>query len=341
MTLLSLTDLTSPEGKRLLEATVAQGFSEPVAREGLLAELDAWRVPHALAAVRAELPQSLAPTRLPKEVLIIGARTLPASLLRAVLMARLLDARVSIKPAEGCEAVAEVLTEMDPAITLSPFSSRDTDARAAAIASADSVVVLGSDETVASVQSAVPEDTAFVGYGHRLSVAWLTRDDDDTLLDLAEALCAWDQAGCLSPQVAWVHTDPKRLLERLADAVRTVERRLPMTMPPAAAHGRTSAKTYAEMMGSAIETQTALLASLPTPTFRTSTGFRCLWVLPADREALEPITPHLSTIGIAGEPPTELPEGIRRCPVREMQRPPLTWLHDGKPNLLGMLRPID
>jgi len=339
MKLLDLNDLDAPHGRRLLEATVAMGFSEPVARAGLTAELDAWASPGALEAVCRELPGDLDDARTPASVLVIGARTLPASLMRAVLMARLLGARVCIKPASGTEALAEALAAVDPAVSLSPFLSDDLEARAAAIAAADSVVVLGSDETVASVRAAVPEDRGFVGYGHRLSVAWLDRDDEDALTGLAHDLCAWDQAGCLSPQVAWVTGDPQRLVRRLADAVRAVEATLPMTLPASASHARTSAKTYAEMMGSAVQTETALLATLPTSAFRASPGYRALWVLPADRAALEAVAAHLSTVGVSGEAPEDLPAGVRVCAVGEMQRPPLSWLHDGRPNLLDMLRP--
>lgn len=339
MKLLELSDLTRGPGGLLVEATVAMGFSEPVARDGLSAELDAWSVPGALDAVRQELPEALDPTRIPDEVLVIGARTLPVSLMRAVLMARLLGARVRIKPAEGCEAVAEALAAADPAVSLTPFSSDDTEAREAAIAAVDSVVVLGSDETVAALRRAVPEDKGFVGYGHRLSVAWLDRIDDAALLGLAHDLCAWDQAGCLSPQVAWVSGDPTQVGPRLAEALRVVEAQRPMQVPGAAAHGRTSARTYAEMMGRAYETESALVLALPVSTFRASPGHRCLWLLPADPEALDPLLPHLSTVGVSGSAPDGLGPGVRVCPVGQMQRPPLSWPHDGRPNLTPMLRP--
>ncbi|MDP6943242.1 MAG: acyl-CoA reductase, partial [Myxococcota bacterium] len=338
--LLDLAELTRGPGHRLLEATVAMGFSEPVARAGLGAELEAWTAPGALAAVLEELPDDLSPARRPRRVLVIGARTLPVSVMRAVLMARLLGAEVRLKPASGPSlGIAQALAAADPKVTVTPFSSEDIGARDAAIAAADTVVVLGSDETVANLRAAVPTDKGYVGYGHKLSVAWLERTDRSALRGLALDLCAWDQAGCLSPQVAWVAGDPVEVAARLAEALVEVERDLPMALSAAAAGARTTARTYAEMVGLGVETATALIGALPSAAFRPSPGGRCLWLLPAERSALDPIAGALSTVGISGGPPASLPEGVRVCPVGEMQRPGLCWPHDGRPNLTPMLRP--
>ena len=350
MKLLDLADLDRGPGRMLLEATVDLGFSEAVAREGLTAELEAWCAPGALEAVLTELPEDLPPERRPASVLIIAARTLPASLMRAALMARLLGARVRIKPAserhdarasKAHVAVAEALAAADPDVTVTPFSSRDEEARQRALSEASSVVVLGSDETVSAVEKAVPEGRAFVGYGHRLSVAWLDRPDAASLDGLARDLCAWDQAGCLSPQVAWVSGEsPAAVAPRLAEAVRRLEVERPMTVPQSAAHARASARTYAEMMGTATLTETAVIATLPGSEFRATPGYRFLWLLPAEDGVLDALGPHLSTVGVGGEGGAlALPDGVRVCALGQMQRPSLRWLHDGRPNLLGMLRP--
>ena len=210
------------------------GFSEPVARQGLEAEPPAWLRPGATDAVLGELPTDLDLSRRPRSVLIIAARTLPASAMRATLMARLLDARVVPKAARGQEALAQALAQADPAVTPAEFTSRDEVGTRAAIEGSDAVVVLGSDATVRHLRAMTPSHVAFVGYGHRLSVAWLDACDDASLLALARDVCAWDQAGCLSPQVAWTREEPKRLLHRLGEAFRKVEARLPMALSEAA-----------------------------------------------------------------------------------------------------------
>ena len=338
MNLLTLSDLDAGPGRALLDATVAMGFSYPVARAGLDAELQAWTEAGALDSVLAELPGDLEPSRRPASVLIIGARTLPASMMRATLMARLLGARVHIKPASGQADLGRALALADPEVRLEDFSSGDEEALQAAIAKADAVVVLGSDETVRAVRGHMPDTKPFVGYGHKLSVAWLDRVDQHALWGLAHDLCAWDQAGCLSPQVVWTSGEPEAVALDLADAVRSIEAALPMVLPDAAVASRRTARTYAEMVGAVVETDTALICALPTATFRPSPGHRVLWVCPAAPDVLNTLGQHISTIGISGALGVPLPEGVRRCALGQMQRPPLTWMHDGQPNLLPMLR---
>ncbi len=335
----ALLDLSLDDGT-LVAATVSLGFSEPVARAGLSAELEAWCTPGAVDAVLGELAVAdVQPERLPGAVLVIAARTLPVSTMRAVLMARLLGARVVLKPASGQEAVATALAAADPAVEVAGFSSSDLAARARVIEACDAVVVLGSDATIAAVRAATPAHKAFVGYGHRVSAAWLQAPDDAALRGLAADLCAWDQAGCLSPQVVWIsQADPESAADRLTAAVAELEVALPMAMDPARARERHAALTRAQMLGRARETGTAVIATLPSSRFVGSPGSRFLWVLPAASSAPDAIVATVSTLAVHGGAP-DLPAAVRRCEPGEMQRPPLTWPHDGGPNLLPMLRP--
>lgn len=327
------------EHAQLLAATIEQGFSEPVARAGLSAELDAWTQPGAIDAVLAELPADLDAARLPRSVLVIAARTLPASTMRAVLMARLLGAAVVLKPAGGQRAIADALATADPGVQVADFASSDVVERDRHIDAVDAIVVLGSDATIAAVRAATPDTKAFVGYGHRVSAAWLEAPDDDALAGLATDLCAWDQAGCLSPQVAWIaNGDPEPVATRLAAIVRERERTLPMILDPAGARQRAAALARAQMLGTAHQTDTTVLATLPQPGFVASPGQRFLWLLPADEAALTAIAPHLSALSVCGAAP-ELPDHVRRCAPGQLQRPPLMWPHDGRPNLTPLLRP--
>mgnify|MGYP001481756308 CR=1 FL=1 len=339
MKLFALNDLDRGPGRALLEATVQMGFSEAVSRAGLEAELRAWFKPGARSSLEAELPQGLDPARRPNKVLIIAARTLPASTMRATLRARLLEADVLIKPAQGQVALAEAIAASDPHVSVRAFGSEDVSALDAAISEVDAVVVLGSDESVEAVRARTPHSTAFVAYGHRVSAAWLGAEDDASLLALARDLCAWDQAGCLSPQVVWVNSPPATLLPRLSEALRKVEADLPMRVPKAALVARQSARTYAEMVGHVSQTESALLCALDVPDFRPSPGYRFLWVLPASEPHLRAVEGHLSTLGISGPLALPLAPHVRRAPLGEMQRPPLTWTQDGLPNLTPMLRP--
>jgi len=334
--LLALSDLDAGAGRALLDATVAMGFSEEVARAGLRAELDAWRAPGALDRLRATLPPGLPPGRLPRTVLVIAARTLPASAMRAVLRARLLGARVILKPASGQAALARALAAADPEVEARPFGSDQPAALAAAIAGADAVIVLGSDASVAAVRAATPASRTFVGHGHKLSVAWLRRVDAAAAAGLARDLCAWDQAGCLSPQVVWTREAPDVVAGRLADAVAAVEAQLPMVIPEEARLARHAALARAQMLGGAHLTATAIVAWGPGAELIPGPGYRFLWVLPADEAALAQAAPLLSSVATDEALPL-LPPSVRRCLPGEMQRPPLDWAQDGYPPLGSLL----
>jgi len=328
-------------GHALLLATIAQGFSQEVARAGLLAELASWRLAD-VAALFAEIP----PGRRPSTVLILAPRTLPASAMRQVFLSRLLGADVLFKPAAGQEALGEALHLADPRVIPSPFDSQDAAALDRHIARADTVVVLGSDETIAAVRPRVTASKAFAGHGHKVSAHWLPdlRNVDlrSLSLDIAADLLAWDQAGCLSPHVLWAGPDAETrtsLLRHLAEAITQLEASLPLAEPAQSAMhaGRRVMGTLAAMLGEpCAHTATATLALHPEPTFRSAPGPRALWILPAELTALAQVLPHISTIGTLAPP-----DGVsaRICRPGEMQRPPLSWRQDGLHPLGSLLLP--
>lgn len=340
MRLMDLGDLDRGPGRDLLRATCAMGFSEPVARAGLETELGAWRRPGAIAGVLKELPADLDPRRRPGEVLVIAARTLPVSAMRAVLMGRLLGARVRLKTASGQQALAEAMEQADPGVIATPFTSNDQASLRSHLSEVDAVVVLGDDETLKDVAGVTPAGCVFVGYGHKVSGAWIEHPDEEAAQGLALDLCAWDQGGCLSPQVAWIAGDPLDFLPTLSEAVMKVERALPMALPRAARRGREVARVTGQMLGSIQETETSLLCALNQPRFRSGPGYRTLWLLPMEPAAVRDISPALSSLACTANPPAGLGAQVRLCRPGELQRPPLGWPHDGRPNLLPMLREI-
>ena len=336
--LIDLWDLDGGPGHDLLEATRSMGFSEPVARAGLEAELAAWRAPGAMAAVRGELSRDTPPEAFPGEVLVLAARTLPVSAMRVCLMARMLGARVRLKTASGQERLAEVLNQADPGVQPAPFAGQDAGALRAHLEQVDTVVVLGADSTIAQVRAQVPERVTFVGYGHRVSAAWVAEPSEEAARGLAQDLCAWDQSGCLSPQVAWVGGDRERFADQLERQLTTLETDLPMRIPPAQHRARTVMRSLGLMGGGIRQTLTSLLCLHPSPSFRASSGYRSLWILPLDPEGPASLGAQLSSLSVTGDPPRGLDMATRRCAPGELQRPPLTWPHDGRPNLGSLLR---
>lgn len=324
-----LVDLTSGPGLALLQATERLGFSTPVAREGLLAELEAWSHPEMMAELIARADALKERNAAPSEVLIIATRTLPASTLRHTLFARLVGAQVTIKAARGQLDIAEAIAEADPSISALSTEVRETARWAEVLRHAQCVIALGGDDTITSIKQGLNPASTLVGFGHRVSAAWLNDPDDDAILGVAEDLCAWDQAGCLSPQVVWTTSSPRETAAAIADAVRHVESRLPMTLPLQAGTTRGEMKTFGEMMGGISETHTSLIVHLNQSDLRYSPGYRALWVLEASRGALEAAIPRLSTLAVSGECPVELGHAVRLCHPGQMQKPTLLWAQDG------------
>lgn len=324
---------------RVVEALIApsDAFAPEVARAGLEAEVAAWTDAD-LARLMAELPTDWR-ARAPAVVLVLAARTLPASALRQCLLARALGARVHLKMAAGQEAIAEVLAAIDDGIVPTPFSSDDETAARAAVAAADTVVVLGSDATVQAVRAQVPPDKGFAAHGHKVSAAWVSDAVDADAL--AADVLAWDQAGCLAPQVVWVDGDIDALMTRLATALRAHEKHLPLRALGDHLTARQRLAPMTAMLGGHLTTtETTTLASLPDPSFRASPAPRVLWLLPADAASLAAIAPVLSTLATDRQPPpVTLTSATRICHPGEMQRPPLDWSQDGLHPLASLLRP--
>ncbi len=316
--LAALFDLDHGPGHRLLWATRAMGFSEAVARAGLRAELDAWREGQWPAPPWGEA----------ERVLIIAARTLPVSAMRHVAVARRAGQRVHLRTASGQETLGWAIAAADPEVEVREFRSDDQEALDRAIAEVDAVAVLGSDATVQAVRARVPESKGFRGFGHALSAAWLGTLELDALRGLSRDLIAWDQAGCLSPQVAWSKAPVLEAIDKLASQVIRIEEQLPMLVSPERHQAHHTARALGTAMGGkVIITSNTHLVALPDPTFRPSPGFRTLYVLPMKGAKPQALGRHLACLGVSGRPPRGLDKRVRICRLGQMQRPPLSWIH--------------
>ncbi len=232
----------------------------------------------------------------------------------------------------------------------------------------------GSDEALASIRQSVPARTRLVGYGHRVSFAYvsakcragvppapLSGPGSSGLVSLAATdVAAWNQQGCLSPHVIYVQTggavSPIHFAEALAGELARFEESEPRgPLPSFEAAAIASRRTIYEMRAAHSE-ETRLWHSKHStawtvifeadPRFQTSCLNRFIYVKAVKdlAEALrnaDPIRGKVSTVGLAAAEDerqvlaTELARwGVSRvCPIGQMQNPPLTWRHDGRPAL--------
>jgi hypothetical protein len=237
-------------------------------------------------------------------------------------------------------------------------------------AEADCVTVTGEDETLASVRARLPMKTRFLGYGHRVSFGYIAREVLDSrsaealIASAASDVAAWNQMGCLSPHLFYVQSggtiSPEQFAERLGDELQERESITPRGKLSFAESAVIALKREVYQVRAAASDETRVWQSQNStdwtvvceadPRFQMSCLNRFVYVKPvADlNEALrgaEEVRGKVSTVGLASAS-SHAPElamqlarwGVSRiCPVGRMQRPPLSWRHDGRPALADLV----
>jgi hypothetical protein len=241
-------------------------------------------------------------------------------------------------------------------------------------AEADCVMVTGSDETLAAIRSRLPPHARFVGYGHRVSFGFVAKEvlfhssAPRIAARVTDDVVAWNQLGCLSPHVIYVQpggeVSPERFAELLVDELARREQTEPRGELPAphAANIASRRGIYEVRASHSPETlmwhsgnSTAWTVVFEADArFQTSCLNRFIYVKPVKDltellQNAEVVRGKVSTVGIAvpehqaEELATQLARwGVTRvCPLGQMQNPPLTWRHDGRPALGDLVTWMD
>jgi len=239
----------------------------------------------------------------------------------------------------------------------------------ALFAEANCVTATGSDETVAAIRGRIPAQVRFVGYGHRVSFGYVSKEAltgfgaKKVIARAASDVVAWNQLGCLSPHVIYVEPGgvfiAEHFAELLAEELAKREQIEPRgTISTEAAATIVSRRGFYEVRAAhspdtkfwRSENSTAWTVIYESdPRFQLSCLNRFVYVksVPDLKTALEntdSIRGKVSTVGIAAPEAKALElaavlarwGATRICPLGQMQNPPLTWRHDGRP-LLGDL----
>jgi hypothetical protein len=232
---------------------------------------------------------------------------------------------------------------------------------------ADCVTATGADETLQQIRVRLPQSVRYVTYGNKLSFAYISREsltkiNMPRILDaVAQDITAWDQLGCLSPHAIYIETggalSAMDFAEMLGKEMAAHEETHPRgEIETEAAAAITTRRMFYQVRASAAETTTKIWHSSEStswtviyeedPQFQRSCLNRFIYVKGvADThqllESVAPIQGLVSTVGIsapinrAQEIATELARwgASRICRIGQMQNPPLTWRHDGRPSL--------
>jgi hypothetical protein len=246
---------------------------------------------------------------------------------------------------------------------------------AALFAEADCVTATGSDDTLTAIRAQLPIKTRFLGYGHRVSFGFVAGEvlhgsrAKKVVAAAADDVVAWNQLGCLSPHVIYVavggEVSPENFAELLADELERREQTEPRG-ELAAEHAAAIASRrgiYEVRAAHSPETTRHWCSKNSTAwtvVFEADTRFqmsclnRFIYVkavsdLTAALRAVDEIRGKVSTVGIAApeEKTNEIATQLacwgatRVCPLGQMQNPPLTWRHDGRPALGDLARWTD
>ena len=308
----------------------------------------------------------------PELLVHITGGVLPNPTLTSVILGLLLRSAQFVKCATGTSFIPRIFAhslyaahpKLGACLEIAEWKGGTAALETALFAEANCLTATGTDETLGEIRSRVPAPIRFVGYGHKLSFAYVTREalekPDKLVASLADDVTAWNQLGCLSPHAVWVETggaiDADQLASQLANELHLREQTNPRgPIPPEVAAAITSRRMVYQVRATSdgstkiwvSDNSTAWTVVHDTsPEFPTSCLNRFIHVKPVDNldhflRNLEVLRDRISTVGLAA-PTVRVQElagrfaeiGVTRvCRAGQMQNPPLSWRHDGRPTL--------
>jgi hypothetical protein len=365
--------------RRGLDAFFAQITGENLQR---LIEQDlghAQRLDTLCASPGEEGEQRAALARGPELIAHITAGNLPVSALTSLILGLLTRSAQFVKCARDTSFLprlfAHSIYDIDPKLAscleIAAWPGGAAELEAALFAEADCVTATGRDETLAEIRRRLPARARFVGYGHRVSFAYVAAEalagarTAQQLAALAAAdVAAWNQLGCLSPHVIYVEHGgviaPDQFAEMLARELEKIEPHEPrgeVHLEVAATIAarrdffrvRASASEESRVWQSHESSAWTVIYDAE-PLFQFSCLHRFIHVKAVAHltEALhgaDAVRGQVSTVGLAApeakahQLATALAAwGVTRlCPLGRMQCPPLGWRHDGRPALADLV----
>lgn len=274
--------------------------------------------------------------------------------------------KTSLFPRLLAHSLHEVEPKLGACIEIAEWPGGDGTLEAVVFHEADCITATGSDETLQAIRGRLPGQARFLGYGHRVSFAYVAADQLTSLsagrvaAAAAADIAAWNQLGCLSPHVLYVEhggrITPEEFAQRLAEELASLEALEPRgEVSTEVAASIASRRAFYELRAAHSSETRCWFSKDSTawsviyeadPLFQYSCLHRFVYVkgvrdVSEALHAADPVQGRVSTVGIAAEPrrarkvAMELARwGVPRvCPIGQMQKPPLAWRHDGRPAL--------
>ena len=343
------------------------GLSVPMVVWGARTTLETMRE-EALASLAADAraaggnPISSLSVVLAGNVFTAAARAIVVPLLLGIPVVAKASSRERLFPTLLRDALHEVDAELGMGMDVVTFSREALEHESALIDASETTAVYGSDETIEAIRARHP-DARILQHGHGVSVGYCgsesLRDDriGRTIASVALDVCAYDQRGCLSPQILYVEEggpcSPREFAERLAaEGLDRLQNELPRgPLPLEVGAAQAQWRGLAEVEGALLAGDSYAIAVRPVEPVRFGPAYRNVTVAPVDGIASASIAmANLgSNLKCVGADPRSLPALERAlgscssnhayvCLHGTMQTPSLDAPADGRPVWHGLLR---
>ncbi|MFN7140331.1 MAG: acyl-CoA reductase [Limisphaerales bacterium] len=260
----------------------------------------------------------------------------------------------------------EADSKLGACLEIAEWRGGSADLETALYEEADCLTATGSDETLAAIRQKLPLKVRFVGYGHKVSFGYVSHESlsgvtaRKMVAKAALDVIAWNQLGCLSPHVFYVEAGgsvtPELFAELLARELEAQESKQPRGAVDTEASAAIAYRRSFYEVRAASSEETRLWQSEAStawtviyendPRFQLSCLNRFIYVKTVSNieevlRGADAVFGKVSTVGLAatGVKAQQLAQrfarwGVTRiCPLGQMQDPPLTWRHDGRPAL--------
>jgi len=263
------------------------------------------------------------------------------------------------------QALADVNPSLAECVAISYWPGGSSDAETRALRHADTVIVYGGSEAVAAISNRVSDPTRVIVHGPKLSIGIVGRAaSSDVAADIAYAVAAYDQQGCVSPHAIYVERNgavaPKQLARAVASALADLSVSYPRRNVDASeANAIRAARTRVEFRASendasevfsSDDTSYTVIYDEDT-TLLPSCLNRTVYIKPVERaqNILPLLQPHrgtLQSVAIAGFSAKEAHAfalmladcGVTRvASFQALPWPPMWWHHDGRGVLSELL----
>jgi hypothetical protein len=367
-----------------LESLIVQDLGHPSRLDDFVSSGAQQRADAAAVAVGPELIAHFAAGNVPNPTLmsiVLGLMTRSAQFVKCSRGTSLLPRLFAHSLHEADRKLASCLEIAEwQGHSNADAGGRNAELTQSLIGEADCVTATGKDETLAAIRQQVPISKRFLGYGHRLSFAFVSSgvlagfNAKKIVARAAEDVVAWNQLGCLSPHVIYVEhggtVSAEQFAAFLADELAGREQFEPRgELPVEIAAAISSRRSIYELRAAHSEKdpeapRTRLWRSENStawtvvyegdPRFQTSCLHRFIYVkgvtdLKEVLQSADAMRDKISTVGLAA-PEEQIQQiaselarwgAMRVCPLGKMQKPPLTWRHDGRPALGDLVRWTD